>query len=285
MNIVRPSIKILFLLLFWTLAFRAVHASGVDSIRVVVTPVQCYGLRNGAIRVDSVFGGQKPYYYSIDGQTYTTNPLFDRLWAGEYMLHVRDASGGERNWSLQVKEPAELVVKLLASDTTVVAGAPLQLRALSSVEPEFLSEIVWRPPFLFQNHDTLRQTVQISETTQFAVILRDHNGCTADYDLTVEVEKTPLYFPNVIQPGSAADAYFTVFSGEGVKRVVSLQVFSRNGALIFEQTDFPPNAPLLGWGGRWDGRFAQPGVYPWLAVIEFLDGKVQRFDGMVTLVN
>lgn len=281
MNIVRFVIY----LFVWAYSLQYATASGVDSVRVVVTPVQCFGLRNGVIQVDSVFGGQKPYYYSLDGQSFTTNPIFDRLWAGEYILHVRDASGGTRIWNVVVKEPAELLVKLIASDSVVVAGEPVQLRALSSVEPEFLSEIIWRPPFLFQRQDTLRQTVQISETTQFAVIIRDYNGCTADFDVTVEVEKSNVYFPNVIQPGSPADAYFTVFAGEGVRRVVSLQVFSRGGALIYEQTDFPPNAPLEGWGGRWDGRFAQPGVYPWLAVIEYLDGKIQRFEGTVTLVN
>jgi hypothetical protein len=101
----------------------------------------------------------------------------------------------------------------------------------------------------------------------------------------VEVAETNLYFPNVIKPGSASDAYFTVFAGDGVRRVVSLQVFSRGGAMIFQRLDFQPNAPLLGWGGRWDGNVAQAGVYPYLAVVELWDGKQVHYEGNVTVIN
>lgn len=273
-----------FLLWFLLTGFYA-RASDIDSIRAIVTPVQCYGLRNGVIHVDTVFGGERPFFYSLDGQTFTTNPSFDHLWAGDYTLYVRDASGSTKDWPITIKEPAELQIKLVANETTVVAGEPLNLRAISNVEPDFLQEIEWRPPSLFARQDTLRQTLSISETTQFAIIVRDQNDCTASSELTVEVEQAKLFFPNVIMPGSASDAFFTVFAGEGVRRVVSLQVYSRGGSLVFERIDFQPNAPLLGWGGRWNGKMAQSGVYPYLAVVEFWDGKQLRFEGTVTVVN
>lgn len=277
------SPRVLFFFLLGPLA--SIHASVIDSVRTIVTPVQCYGLRNGVIQVDTVYGGERPFFYSLDGQSFTTNPTFDHLWAGDYTLYVRDASGGVNHWPIQVKEPGELQVKLLASELNITAGKPLTLRAIINVEPEFLAQIKWRPPALFPKQDTLRQQLSISETTQFAVIIRDFNDCTASSELTVEVEQTNLYFPNVIKPGSATDAYFTVFAGEGVRRVVSLQIYSRGGALVFERLDFPPNAPLLGWGGRWDNRTAQSGVYPYLAVVEFQDGKQARYEGTVTVVN
>jgi hypothetical protein len=261
------------------------YSSEVDSIRAIVTPVQCYGLRNGVIRVDTVFGGEKPYFYSLDGQTFTTNPTFDLLWAGVYTLFVRDASGGTKNWLIVIKEPDELLVKLVVSATSVTIGEPLKIRALASVETDFLEQIEWMPLTLFPIQDTIRQTVSISESTQFTVTVRDYNGCMARDELTVEVEKTNVYFPNVIKPGSASDAYFTVFAGEGVKRVVSLQVFSRGGSLVFERLDFQPNAPLQGWGGRWNGKVAQSGVYPYLAVVELWNGKQFHYEGTVTVVN
>lgn len=270
---------------FLFLSLAPTLATEIDSVRTKVTPVQCYGLRNGAIRVDAVFGGTSPYFYSIDGQSFTTNPSFDHLWAGEYTLYVRDATGESKNCPFTVKEPAELLVRLLASDTVVVAGTPLDIRAIASVETEFLQQIEWLPSALFARQDTLRQTLSISEATPFAVTVRDKNGCAASDHLTVEVERANLYFPNVIKPGSAADGYFTVFAGDGLRRVVSLQVFSRGGALVFERFDFQPNAPLQGWGGRWNGKVAQAGVYSWLAVVEFLDGKQARYEGAVTVVN
>lgn len=273
------------LFLYLLLTGYLVRSSEVDSIRTYVTPVQCYGLRNGMIHVDTVFGGEKPFYYSLDGQTFTTNPTFDRLWAGEYLLYVRDASGGTKSWAFLVKEPAELRVELIVSATSVLAGERFNIRAVANVETEFLQQIQWRPAAFFQRQDTLRHTISISESTQFAIIVQDQYGCAAIDELTVEVEKTNLFFPNIIKPGSASDAYFTVFAGEGVRRVVSLQIYSRGGSLVFERVNFQPNAPLQGWGGRWDGKVAQSGVYPYLAVVEFWDGKQMQYEGTVTVVN
>ncbi|HND89684.1 MAG TPA: hypothetical protein PK971_15230, partial [Saprospiraceae bacterium] len=54
-------------------------ASCVDSVWWKVESVQCYGLRNGLLRVDTVFGGERPFYFSLDGQTFSTRPEFDRL--------------------------------------------------------------------------------------------------------------------------------------------------------------------------------------------------------------
>ncbi|MBC7773810.1 MAG: gliding motility-associated C-terminal domain-containing protein [Phycisphaerae bacterium] len=277
-------VKLGSLLVFFSTCFL-VHSSEVDSVRAVVTPVQCYGLRNGVIHVDTVFGGERPFYYSLDGQTFTTNPTFDRLWAGDYTLYVRDGTGYTKNWPITIKEPAELLVKLIVGATKIEAGEPLNIRALASVETDLLQQIEWRPPVLFPRQDTLRHTISIYESTQFAVIVRNQNGCTASDSLTVDVEKTNVYLPNVIKPGSASDAYFTVFAGEGVRRVVSLQVYSRGGALVFERQDFQPNAPLQGWGGRWNGKTAQSGVYLYLAVVEFWSGKQVRYEGTVTVVN
>ncbi|MDO8368945.1 MAG: hypothetical protein Q7T20_19260, partial [Saprospiraceae bacterium] len=182
--------------LFFSAGFLAT-ASEVDSVRMIVTPVQCYGLRNGLIHVDTVFGGEKPFYYSLDGQSFTTNPTFDHLWAGDYVLYVRDASGGTKNWPVFIKEPSELQVKLVVSAMTVIAGEALNIRAIANVETDFLHHIEWRPQALFAKQDTLRHTISISESTPFAVIVRDQNGCTASDELTVEVKQTNIYLPNV----------------------------------------------------------------------------------------
>lgn len=280
----RPFSPLIAIFLF-VLTTDSVFATEIDSVRTLVTPVQCYGLRDGIIEVDTVFGGVKPYHYSLDGQSYTTNPYFDRLWAGEYTLYVRDGAGTEGQWPVRVKEPAPLEVRLQATETVVVSGETVSLRALTNIEPEFLSEIAWQPAALFAHHDTLRQSVVVVAPAEFSVIIRDKNGCMASDRLSIEVSETQLFFPNVIKPGSEEDAYFTVFSGEGVRRVVTLQIYSRSGAMVFEHRDFQPNAPQQGWSGQWEGQAVQSGVYPYLVVVEFLNGKKQRYEGTVTVVN
>ncbi len=177
-----------------------------DSVRLNVHSVQCYGLRNGIIEVDTVYGGIRPFYFSIDGQTFSTNPIFDHLWPGAYTLYVRDVSGCIRQWLVTVPEPEELVVHLSLEKDTVAAGEPLDLNAIVTPEGIPITAIEWRPPSLFLTQDTLAQTVSISETTTFAIEIQTPGGCIARDQVTVIVKKANVFIPNVIKPGSNQDA-------------------------------------------------------------------------------
>ena len=275
--------KTLLIPAFFLLFNLHAHAC-VDSIWYKIDSVQCNGLRNGKIFIEKVFGGASPYYYSIDGQSFSTNPNFDHLWAGNYLLHVRDASGCILKIAVEVPQPDEIQVAILVGDTLISPGTPVFLRAIYAPETAIIQGIQWRPPDLFPKQDSLRQTVYIAEKTTFAVELLDNHGCVARNQVSVDVEKIKAYFPNVLKPGSAQNAWFTVFTGEGVQKVAILSIYSRVGAKVFEKVNFPPNDPLKGWNGYWNNQLAQPGVYLWIAEIELLDGTKQHFQGTVTVV-
>ena len=57
------------------------------------------------------------------------------------------------------------------------------------------------------------------------------------------------------------------------------------GTLVFENYNFQTNNLSIGWDGRYKGEMLNPGVYTWFAEVEFLDGKVELFEGGVTLVR
>lgn len=247
--------------------------------------MQCNGLRNGIIHVDSIFGGESPYYFSLDGQSFSTRPVFDRLVAGEYTLRVKDNAGCTRTWTITVTEPELLQVKLRTTDTLVVPGQPFLLYAEVDPPNALLQSITWRPPNLFTYMDTLTQKVAITENTVFAIEIQDEDGCIARDQVGVSVEKSKVYFPNIIKPSSNQDTYFTLFADEGVTRIVLLQIYNRAGGMVFERQAFAPNDPLKGWNGRANGKAVQTGVYPWRAVIEYIDGHEQHFWGTVTVVN
>lgn len=282
---IRPCLlRTAFAVAFLFFGFANISAICVDSIGLDVQPVQCYGLRNGLIRVDTVFGGERPFYYSLDGQTFSTRPEFDRLWAGTYTVYVRDASGCMRSWQVEVTQPEELLVEITADVTSVEAGQPVRLRAEVWPDDADIKIIDWRPPFLFDMPNALEQAAYPSVTTTFAIEVLDQNDCVARDQVTVEVTRTSVYFPNIINPTSNSNDYFTVFAGEGVKQIVHLQVYARTGELMFQRQNFQPNDPVKGWNGRLKGRRVQAGAYVWVAVVEYFDGTQQQFSGAVTVV-
>lgn len=273
---------ILILLLFVSYWGRA---DCIDTVLLNVKPVQCFGLRNGVIEVTEVTGNYPPYYFSLDGKTYSTRPVFDLLWAGEYILYVKDATGCVEEYPVLVTEPEELRVDLDINDSSVVAGESVQIKASVYPPNSMLDSIKWRPPHLFPVQKLLVQTVRINEDTDFAIEVRDSNGCIARDNLFVPVEQTNVFFPNAFNPNSNQNNYFTLFAGEGVERVLYLRIYNRGGQLVFENRNFLPNDPLTGWNGKWRSRLAPPGLYIWVAEVSFLDGTRKNYSGGVALVN
>ncbi len=257
----------------------------IDSAFVVVLPVNCFGLRTGEIRVITVLGGTAPFHFSLDGQSFTTNPVFDHLWAGTYMLSIRDSLGCFFDHNFTVPQPPELVVTLVADKTSVKAGEAISIEA--KIEPSSVEIVAanWRPPSLFPVQDSLHQIFKLADNESIAVEVRSAAGCVARAHLDFQVEKTDVFIPNAFMPGSNRNAFFTVYSGEGVAVVRSLRVFDRWTKPVFENFDFPPNDPLAGWNGLERGQKLMPGVYTWAAEVEYLDGSRELFAGDVTLLR
>lgn len=256
-----------------------------DSVEVSITPVSCHGLRDGSIRVTLVEGGAPPYHYSIDNQNFTTNPLFERLWAGDYTLWVRDDSGCVWSKNVVLPEPQLLEVKLNVGKTKVKSGEVFQIDVDVLPLGQEVVKITWRAPDVLLLQDVFDQKVSIENTTTFAVEIANSSGCIARDQATVEVERTDIFFPNIFKPGSNQDSYFTAYAGEGVKTVRSLAVYNRWGVKVFENIGFPPSDPFQGWNGRFEGKLAQSGIYLWVAEVEMLDGSLRQLRGDVTLVS
>lgn len=95
-----------------------------------------------------------------------------------------------------------------------------------------------------------------------------------------------VYIPNAFSPNNdGINDHFTVFGGKGIRQVKTLKVFSRWGELIFYGHDFPANDLDFGWDGKFRDKTMQPGVFAWLAEIEFLDGQLLIEKGDVTIVK
>src|SRR5690606_18578780 len=59
---------------------------------VKTTDLLCFGSANGTLTV-SASGGKAPYTYSLNGGSYGTNPVFNGLGGGIYVVNVKDADG------------------------------------------------------------------------------------------------------------------------------------------------------------------------------------------------
>jgi len=118
------------------------------------------------------------------------------------------------------------------------------------------------------------------ETTVYTITATDTLGCKGFTEFTIVViGDYVIYVPNAFTPNKdGTNDVFKVFA-QGVK-TFELQVFDRWGEKLYEGQEL-----LDGWDGYFRGKEQNPGVYVYVAHLEFFDGYKKLLKGSVTLIR
>lgn len=257
---------------------------------VTIKPISCFGENDGAISVVNVTGGEPPYLYSLNGGDYGSNSNFTPLEPGIYVVSVIDASGCEANVTIDISQPQELNVELIAiiegGGDVIRLGDTTQLQALVSLPADSLDNISWHPAELVSCDSCLNTFTSPTSQTTFTITV-ESNGCMDSDNLTLYVKKDhPIYVPNAFSPnGDNDNDVFMIYAGKEVAKIRSFLVFSRWGETVFQYYLFPPNEPAYGWDGKHRGNVLNTAVFTWFAEVEFVDGVVELYEGSVTLMR
>lgn len=257
-------------------------------INAMISPIDitCLDPDNGGIiLIDTVTGGTGRYEYSIDGIIYSNASGFFNLFAGTYDISIRDEEGCESIFPVTVMGPPELVVSL-GEDIEITQGETIEIEALTNIGGELVFS--WTPRDTINAGADNMIEVQPIESTVFQVVVEDTvTLCTATDQINVVVNRDrKIFVPNVFSPNNdGSNDVLMIQSGVGVEEIESYRIFDRNGALVYEQTNFQPNDPYFGWDGRFRGQDLNTGVYVYVAEIRFIDGLTEVFKGDVLLMR
>lgn len=242
----------------------------------------CHGDQNGIIELLGM-GGTPPYAYTFNDEPFQTENFFDQLPAGNYQVRMQDARGCEWFEEIEITEPGPLFVDA-GEDRYIDLGETVQLEATPSYQ---VAEYIWEGDTALDCINCPVSTTRPFNTGNYAVEVRDSNGCVAMDELIVYVNKEyDLYIPNGFSPdGDGINDQFFIFAGEDVTQIKSFAIYTRWGELVMQDGNFLPNDSNHGWDGTHKGRLLDPGVFVYHATIEFIDGAVKHFKGDVTLVR
>ncbi len=241
----------------------------------------------GAIFIDSIFGGTPDYFYSLNGSTFVTFPQFSFLDPGTYDLAIEDVNGCAWDTTVFLLNPSEVLVEL-GADLYIRQGESVELNAQISIPPEQVDTVIWQGlPDSTECPGCLTQIVSPEETTTYHFKVVDTSGCWADDKVTVWVnEERPFYIPTAFSPnGDGTNDRLVFHAGKDIARVLHWRIFDRWGDLVFYAKDFEPNSPFIAWDGTLDGKPMNPAVFVWKAEVEGVDGEVRVFYGDVALVR
>ncbi|MCB9307415.1 MAG: gliding motility-associated C-terminal domain-containing protein [Lewinellaceae bacterium] len=195
---------------------------------------------------------------------------------GQYSISVLDESGCAAFDTLQVQFPPPPEIELDIQDTTVVYGQPVTIG---------LEEA---PGYTYSwNTGATGGSITVFNSGIYELTVTDLNGCSAVGSARVNaIRKHAIWVPNIFSPNSDGyNDYATISANESVSEVISFQIADRWGGLCYRRDGFFPYYLTDGWDGTCNGQPAPPGVYSWLARVEFLDGSRELFEGSITIVR
>ncbi|RMG88081.1 MAG: hypothetical protein D6714_01215, partial [Bacteroidetes bacterium] len=217
----------------------------------------CRSDSGGKIEINHPTGGMAPYLFSADGgQTFQPDSVFVSLAPGGYEVVVEDLTGCR--WTGEVVVPEkENPTLFLPEFLEINLGDSIALDLRMNFDQ--YDSLVWSPPAGLSCEHCLRPMARPAETTWYGVQVWTTDGCMVSGGVAVYVaEKARVFFPNVFSPnGDGQNDWFFPYAGVEVETVRRLAIFDRNGGLVFEQKNMPPNVPAAGW----DGGQYPPGVY------------------------
>ena len=268
-----------------TAAFELTEPSPL-SVEYQITELDCLENETGIIGV-LTSGGVAPYSYALDNGEWQTDSLFPGLIAGAYAITTTDTNGCTYAENVIMPELIEVEV-YIGENQTVELGDMVYLQASVNIPFGSLTEVVWTPTDSATCLLCLNRSFTPAQTGTYAIQVTDNKGCVDEDSLLVQVvRQIRIFVPNVFSPNDdGLDDEFLVFAKPGqVQQIKSLMVFDRWGSPVFSRKNIAPNDPYQGWNGTYKADRLNPGVYVWIAEVEFIDGTVERFEGDVTLLR
>ncbi len=250
--------------------------------------LKCIGDSNAVVGINASGGGGE-YLFSLDNKRFFDSNTFNSLAEGTYTLYAKDQKGCEGLSQIVIPRPPDLSVNA-GLDTTVSLGESTQI--LGSLEPANL-RFFWTIKSEgcdVTTFDTLALGQRFTPLGKTTLILTgvNGNGCIDTDSVTISVNTEYLLtVPNIIKIAPAEpENKFLSFSGDiNFRKIVDLSIYDRWGNRIWYSTDVTPNEKLSGWDGTTKGAPVMPGVYVWVANLEYLDCNVITQKGSITVVD
>ncbi len=264
------------------------NANLITDAEIRFTDPTCFNDRDGAIEIDTVFGGTGPYTYRINNQA---GQQIQGLSPGSYRVEIEDANGCRFTTDITLNNPEQLTLDV-GPDVTMNYGDTLVVVPVTNMSPPYRS-VVWEEGnAVCAGCIDLVLDIIPELSNVYRLTLTDDNGCEVSDFLRVTLKRNRNVFaPTAFSPNyDGTNERFTIYAGRDVLRVKSLQVFDRWGEMVFTEEDFPPSGQDhppgdYGWDGTYGGQELTPSTYVYKAEVEFIDGEVIQVYGEVALMR
>lgn len=246
------------------------------------------------VTIDNITGGAGSmlldYTFQIDNNGISFTPDQQAaIFAGTRVVTVEDFNGCTASDTIEINQPDELTVNFNPAVVEVELGDTL-VRLEPTINSTQIDSFVWSPTDGLSASNVLNPIVVPSGDQQYALRVVDINGCIAEGNVLVELNRTRnVYLPNVFSPnGDGRNDEFRLFACKGVRSVNYARVFDRWGNLLYNQNNIGipdcAGGSIL-WDGSVNNQDLAAGVYVYVIEIEFIDNVTLVYRGDIAIIR
>lgn len=245
----------------------------------------CDQPNSGAIREIVATGGIAPYQYQLNQNGSSVSPNdFLSLSAGNYLLSTTDANACTAELAFEISAPTSAQVEILGP----TAPIPLGESTIVEVVGSQLNSINWEPNEIVGCLDCASTVIRPLRSIWVKAETLSIDGCMAVDSIYVQVRPNRnIFIPNAFSPNNdGINDVLQIYPANSVEKVMLFTVFDRWGNQLYQAENLSvPFDPFTGWDGSNRNRAANPGIYIWLAQIQYIDGSTEVMKGDVLLIR
>ena len=216
-----------------------------------------------------------------------TEAIFCINESGSYSIEVVDLENGCSNSeAFNISGPVLAEVQI-ESSVTLQLNDSYTFEPVTNLTTSEISTWNWNTDAELSCYDCANPVLLSFEDGDIVTVtLISTTGCEATADINLRLQEERIldeyYIPNIFSPGERSN--FTIFTSKEIKLIQEMYIIDRWGEVIFENKNFEPNNPGLGWNGSFGGEEAEQGVYVYLFVFE-ANGRTMKVSGDITLLR
>jgi gliding motility-associated-like protein len=274
-------------------SFTLVQNEPVSAQFAKIDSILCNGGKT-CIRLNNARGGSgRGYTYAVNfSRNIPLDSCFE-VFSGRYKINVFDSDGCSRELDLTIGQPEKFEIDLDDEIVYQLGGAKPTIDIKSSIGSNII-KVNWSNPDLIDCKSENCQQVQIKEYTTVELLADavNQNGCIARGRIKLILnERENVFVPSVLKPDNQVvdfeNARWKITIGEGIEAIKTLKILDRWGNIVHMAENI--NNDYEGWDGRWNGQELPPGVYAYVAEIQFVPvndiSKSKVYSGSITLLK
>lgn len=211
----------------------------IDSVETI--SASCFGMTDG-MAIIFASGGNPPLTFAINNGGFGTSNIFNNLPSATHVIHVKDATGCDKDTSIKINSPQTLTITPTITDNNCIGS-----ENIGSITVNIAGG---NAPYTYLWNTTPQQTTQtISDLPNgtYFVQITDSKGCedTATFEVTYN-DCCNVFVPNAFTPNNDGrnDVLRVLYKGD--MQLEQMSIYNRYGQRVFY---------TIKMNDHWDGMF------------------------------